>query len=187
MFFSCSNTDELLIENDNSELRNYLPTTNASIQGTYHIQVVGGISNDRCLLSAKQDGSGVVLWYKDEIWGREKWQISPYYFNNIFIGYIIKVYGGVNSEKKFLSVTTDGKRVGLYDRIEGPDSFRQIWKINGLPWAAPTMNYCIIETAGNLSSSRKYLSATKNGESICTWYSDDEAGRERWYLKLVGY
>jgi len=92
----------------------------------YHIIVSKGVSGDRKYLSCTADGSRVDLWNEDDNSGRQRWQFVQMqgpmcnYYN-------IKVDAGVTGGRTFLSCTSDGTHVDLWNQDDG--SGRQRWQV----------------------------------------------------------
>jgi hypothetical protein len=93
----------------------------------YNIRVANGINNNRSYLSTNADGSSVDLWSEDDGSGRQRWRVIPVENNSTFNTYLIQVYGGVSTNKKFLSTNADGTKVDLWYENDG--SGRQKWAI----------------------------------------------------------
>ena len=81
--------------------------------------------SNKCFLSTGENG-GVGLWYQDDGSGRQKWILVPVEGDNSG-NYYIKVYQGVNNQKRFLSVVGESK----VDITEKPMSQnRSLWQIS---------------------------------------------------------
>lgn len=88
------------------------------------LQIIQGISNDRCFLSCTEDGSRVDLWHTDDGSGRQRWFLKGLGNNE----YNILVLEGVQGDKRYLSCTEDGSKVDLWHTDDG--SGRQQWKFS---------------------------------------------------------
>ncbi|OOM76758.1 hypothetical protein [Clostridium sp. BL-8] len=93
----------------------------------YNITVVRGVYSGRTYLSATPDGDLVNLWPEDDGSGRQRWQLVPVQSFSGHSTYLIKVYDGVCSDRKYLSCSADGTIVNLWPEDDG--SGRQIWSI----------------------------------------------------------
>jgi len=114
-----------------------LPAANQNAAGNlYNIRVFGGIDGGlyglvkpATYLSVNRVGSQVDLWPEDDGSGRQRWEITDAGNNEFHI----KVSGGVLDwfifHNKFLSTTSDGHKLDLYDHDDG--SGRQRWRIEG--------------------------------------------------------
>jgi hypothetical protein len=69
----------------------------------------------------------VDLWNIDDNSGRQKWHLDSVGADNI---YRLRISGGVNSTRKFLSFMPDGSKVDLYDIDDGTG--RQHWKLEAV-------------------------------------------------------
>lgn len=68
------------------------------VSGTHNLQILRGLSSNRCVLSSSPDGSTVDLYSKDDGSGRQRWSFS---FLRVAGGenvYNIIIGGGVNPE-----------------------------------------------------------------------------------------
>src|ERR1700724_4663627 len=90
----------------------------AGFEDIYNIKVHGGNSTDKVFLSCTKDGATVDLWNKDDGSGRQRWQFVPLK-SNIPSYYQIKVVGGVDTGRVFLSCTADGGKVDLWSTDDG--------------------------------------------------------------------
>lgn len=93
----------------------------------YNIRVVDGVYSSRKYLSATPDGDSVNLWSEDDGSGRQRWKIIPVKNYSGYSTYLIEVYDGVWSGRKYLSCSEDGTIVNLWGEDDG--SGRQIWSI----------------------------------------------------------
>ncbi|POZ60231.1 hypothetical protein [Chromobacterium alticapitis] len=91
----------------------------------YNIIISGGTTGGRKYLSCTEDGSKVDLWEVDDGSGRQRWNFVPLN-SNIPSYFNIKVVGGVNSGRVYLSCTADGAKVDLWATDDG--SGRQRWQ-----------------------------------------------------------
>lgn len=98
----------------------------AGFTDVFNIKVSGGNSTDRVFLSCGGDGVTVDLWNVDDGSGRQRWQFIPI-SSNIPSYYQIKVVGGVEGGRVFLSCSPDGTRVDLWTEDDG--SGRQRWQL----------------------------------------------------------
>lgn len=137
----------------------------------YNVIIDDGITNNKQYLSVNGDGSNVDLWTHDDYSGRQQWALENrgdyWYFD---------IAGGVSGNRDVLSVNGDGSVVDLWthDDVSG----RQRWRISDAAGADDA--YCNIEIYGGVSSTRKYLSTTSNGDNVDLWTYDDGSGRQRW-------
>ena len=93
----------------------------------YNIKVAEGNSTNRVFLSCTADGTKVDLWNVDDGSGRQRWKIRPLQSTNIPDYFIIKVAGGVEGGRVYLSCTADGTKVDLWNVDDG--SGRQRWQL----------------------------------------------------------
>lgn len=93
----------------------------------YNIRVVDGVYSSRKYLSATPDGDSVNLWSEDDGSGRQRWKVIPVKNYSGYSTYLIEVYDGVWSGRKYLSCSEDGTIVNLWGEDDG--SGRQIWSI----------------------------------------------------------
>lgn len=93
----------------------------------YNIRVVDGVYSSRKYLSATPDGDSVNLWSEDDGSGRQRWKVIPVKKYSGYSTYLIEVYDGVWSGRKYLSCSEDGTIVNLWGEDDG--SGRQIWSI----------------------------------------------------------
>lgn len=93
----------------------------------YNIKVVNGVNSSRKYLSAMPDGTSVNLWTEDDGSGRQRWKLIPVKNYSSYTTYLIEVYGGISSDRKYLSCSADGTSVDLWR--EDDASGRQIWNI----------------------------------------------------------
>lgn len=100
------------------------------LSDVYNIQIMSGINNNRSYLSTNSDGSSVDLWYLDDGSGRQRWKIIPVQNSSVSNTYLIQAYGGVSTNKKFLSTSADGTKVDLWSEDDG--SGRQRWNITNI-------------------------------------------------------
>ena len=98
----------------------------AGYNDVYNIKVAGGTAGGRVFLSCTKDGATVDLWTSDDGSGRQRWQFVPL-SSNIPSYYQIKVVGGVDTGRVFLSCTADGTKVDLWNTDDG--SGRQRWQL----------------------------------------------------------
>jgi len=99
-------------------------------EGIYNIIVSGGVTSDKKYLSCTEDGSKVDLYTKDDGSGRQRWTFTPVSQpNNPIIPsyYNIKIVGGTNNGRVYLSCIPDGTKVDLYNTDDG--SGRQRWQL----------------------------------------------------------
>ena len=92
----------------------------------YNIKVSAGNSTDRVFLSCTGDGVKVDLFNTDDGSGRQRWQFVPL-SSNIPSYFQIKVVGGVDGGRVYLSCTGDGTKVDLWNPDDG--SGRQRWQL----------------------------------------------------------
>lgn len=93
----------------------------------YNIRIVNGVYSSRTYLSATPDGDSVNLWNEDDGSGRQRWKLIPVKNSSGCTTYLIKVYDGVWSDRKYLSCSSDGTIINLWPEDDG--SGRQIWSI----------------------------------------------------------
>ena len=96
----------------------------------YNIRIVKGINSSYTYLSATPDGTAVNLWPVDDGSGRQRWNIVPINDSSSNNTYLIEVYDGVSSGRKYLSSSVDGTIVNLWAEDDG--SGRQEWVIPNL-------------------------------------------------------
>lgn len=146
----------------------------------YNLQILRGLETNKSLLSSSTDGTAVSLHSQDDGAGLQQWIFIPVPGEvNI---YNIRIVSGVSTKRVFLSCTPDGKTVDLYhkDDVSG----RQRWEL--IPVLdAPTPNTYLIRVAGGMSSSRVFLSCTKDGKKVDLYGKDDGSGRQRWQLQEI--
>lgn len=94
-------------------------------EGYYHIKVDNGVYYDKTFLSCSSDGVYSSVWYEDDNSGRQQWYIERINENSTTDLYHIKIKGGIGNDRKFLSSSTDGTRVGLWNVDD--NSGRQQW------------------------------------------------------------
>jgi outer membrane protein assembly factor BamB len=92
----------------------------------YNIIVSGGVTTDKKFLSCRSDGTKVDLWNVDDGSGRQQWVFLPVKGSGICSYFNIKVNGGVDNGRVYLSCTGDGTRVDLWNMDDG--SGRQRWQ-----------------------------------------------------------
>jgi len=141
------------------------------------INVMGGVSGNRKWLSTTSDGGKVDLWLAAG--SRQKWNLvkagKGYYHIMLSFG----VEGrGLRFDNAYLSVTSNGEKVDVYDKDDA--SGRQRWKI--IKRGRGRGRYFNIMIAGGVSGNRKYLSTTSNGNKVDLWIKDDRSGRQRWVI-----
>ena len=117
---------DLLNTDDGSGRQQWNITLVAGYTDIYNIKVSGGNSTDRVYLSCTPDGTKVDLYKADDGSGRQRWQFVQL-SSNIPDYYNIKVVGGVNSGRVYLSCTPDGTKVDLLNTDDG--SGRQRWQL----------------------------------------------------------
>jgi hypothetical protein len=117
---------DLWATDDDSGRQEWDITLVAGFNDIYNIKVHGGNSTQRVFLSCTSDGNKVDLWNKDDGSGRQRWQFVPLN-SNIPNYYQIKVVGGVEGGRVFLSCTEDGNKVDLWNKDDG--SGRQRWQL----------------------------------------------------------
>lgn len=93
----------------------------------YNIRVFNGVNSNRTYLSSNYDGSKVDLWSEDDGSGRQRWRVRAVGHSATSNTYLIQVYNGVSSNKKYLSCSEDGSKVDLWSEDDG--SGRQRWEI----------------------------------------------------------
>jgi hypothetical protein len=96
----------------------------------YNIRVVNGVNCSSSYLSSTPDGTAVDLWPVDDGSGRQRWKITPVSDSSSNNTYLIQVYDGVSSGRKYLSTSEDGTIVNLWAVDDG--SGRQEWVIPNL-------------------------------------------------------
>jgi hypothetical protein len=92
----------------------------------FNIVVDGGVSTNKRYLSCTADGSRVDLYPKDDGSGRQRWSFVKL-DSNIPAYYNIKIVGGVETGRLFLSCSEDGLVVDLWSSDDG--SGRQRWQL----------------------------------------------------------
>ena len=111
------------------------PAKTAITPGAYTIEVKGGVTGKRNLLSCTSDGTVVDLWIEDDESGRQQWvftsadqdplsAVIPYYVT-------IAPAGGVDNADFVLSASADGTKVELVAGDQGTGLQR--FQIQGQP------------------------------------------------------
>lgn len=140
----------------------------------HNFQVLRGLSSNRSLLSCTSAGK-VDLFSTDDGSGRQRWYIVPVTgFPEV---YNIKVQGGTDPGKTFLSCTADGEKVDLFSHDDG--SGRQRWRFVAVS-GSPICSYHNILVVGGVNNGRIYLSCTADGTKVDLIKEDDGSGRQRW-------
>gem|GEM_PF-1834010 len=121
---------DLWSEDDGSGRQKWEFIPVSGLNDVYNIRVGNGINNNRSYLSTNADGSTVDLWYLDDGSGRQRWRVIPVQNSSIANTYLIQVYGGISTNKKFLSANSDGTKVDLWFEDDG--SGRQKWNVTNL-------------------------------------------------------
>lgn len=93
----------------------------------YNIRIFNGVYSSRTYLSATPDGNSVDLWPEDDGSGRQRWKVIPVKNYSGYNTYLIEVFDGVWSDRKYLSCSADGTIVNLWTADDG--SGRQIWSM----------------------------------------------------------
>lgn len=152
-------------------------TTNNYATNAVTMQIVRGLDTSRNLLSCTDDGKLVDLWTCDDGSGRQKWKISRVAgYDDVYNIIIVK---GVNSSYSYLSATPDGTTVNLWPVDDG--SGRQRWKIVPINNSSSNNTY-LIQVYNGVSSGRKYLSSSVDGNIVNLWAVDDGSGRQEWVI-----
>jgi hypothetical protein len=97
------------------------------VAGYYNIIVSKGTDPGKKYLSCTRAGDVVDLWKEDDESGRQRWQLIPVTKPAICSYYEIKVLGGVDTKRNFLSCAASGQVVDLWDKDD--DSGRQRWQL----------------------------------------------------------
>jgi len=119
-------TCDLWAIDDGSGRQRWDITLVAGFNDVYNIRVHGGNSTDKVYLSCTKDGSTVDLWNSDDGSGRQRWQFVSL-SSNIPDYYNIKVVGGVDGGRVFLSCQEGGGKVDLW--AQDDNSGRQRWQL----------------------------------------------------------
>jgi hypothetical protein len=145
----------------------------------YNLQVLRGLGSNRSMLSCTPSG-GVDLWKEDDASGRQRWELKRIQGieGNVFN---ILVQGGTDLGKKFLSCTSDGQRVDLWEKDDG--SGRQRWALTQAPSEPGIPAYFHLKPIAGVSSDRTFLSCAADGQAVDLWREDDGSGRQRWQLQ----
>jgi hypothetical protein len=106
-----------------------------------------------------------VEFRRQQRWNLQEVSGAPGIFN-------ILVSKGTDTGKKYLSCTSNGQTVDLFDKDDG--SGRQRWQLIDFQ----------IKVAGG-TNNRQFLSCTPNGLTVDLWDNDDGSGRQRWQLQLI--
>jgi hypothetical protein len=119
-------TVDLWNTDDGSGRQEWNVTLVDGFNDVYNIMVSAGNSSNRVFLSCTPDGATVDLWNVDDGSGRQRWQFVPL-TSNIPSYFQIKVVGGVESGRVFLSCNDGGGTVDLWNTDDG--SGRQRWQL----------------------------------------------------------
>ncbi|MGE5342951.1 MAG: RICIN domain-containing protein [Candidatus Omnitrophota bacterium] len=109
----------------------FIPIT--GMKDVYNIKIAGGMTTNRKYLSCTSDGTKVDLWSVDDGSGRQRWVVTPVKNSPTCNTYLIKIFGGVSTARKYLSCTPDGIIVDLWTLDD--NSGRQRWQLQEI-WAA---------------------------------------------------
>jgi len=91
----------------------------------WYFDIEGGVSGTRDTLSVTSDGTKVDLWTHDDVSGRQRWVITD--AAGVDDAYCnIEIYDGVSGTRKYLSTTSDGRKVDLWTHDDA--SGRQRWR-----------------------------------------------------------
>lgn len=143
--------------------------------GPINIRVGGGTTHGRVFLSCTSTGDKVDLYTHDDNSGRQRWIISPAIYHGSTPCHNIFIAGGVNGERRFLSVTGDGVKVDLWTQDDG--SGRQRWIIE------QQGGFVHILSAGGVHPpQRRFLSVPSEGTKCDLYDHDDGSGHQRWLL-----
>lgn len=152
------------------------------IPGQHNLQILRGLTTNRCLLSCTGDGKTVDLWSNDDGSGRQRWTFVLSKVRGEQEVYNIVVEKGLTSDRKFLSCSSDGARVDLWSVDDG--SGRQRWEIFPID-NSPTPDTYMIKVCEGVASDRRYLSCTPDGKKVDLFPGDDGSGRQRWQIQGV--
>lgn len=151
-----------------------------SITGVHNLQILRGLSGNRCLLSARSNGSAVDLWHADDNSGRQQWKLIPIQgLNHV---YNIALTSGINASIGYLNCSSEGGQVDLVDRDDGSD--RQKWELIPVP-DSPSCNTYLIRVRGGVVAQQRYLSCRADGSVVELAIEDDGSGRQRWQIQDV--
>jgi hypothetical protein len=92
----------------------------------------------------------------------------------------IVVYDGISNDRKYLSCTSDGTKVDLFNVDD--KSGRQMWKLVKVPGLTGVYNIIV---SNGVSNDRKYLSCISDGTKVDLFNVDDKSGRQMWKLVKV--
>lgn len=121
---------DLWTNDDGSGRQKWQITRVNGYNDVYNIRVVNGVNCSKSYLSSTPDGTEVNLWPVDDGSGRQRWKIVPINNSSTNNTYLIQVYDGVSSGRKYLSSSVDGTIVNLWAEDDG--SGRQEWVIPNL-------------------------------------------------------
>ncbi|MDJ0837113.1 MAG: hypothetical protein QNK37_11395 [Acidobacteriota bacterium] len=93
----------------------------------YNILVNRGLSSNRKYLSCNSDGTVVDLWNCDDGSGRQRWKLSTAFGAPTPDTFHLFPENGVSGSRKYLSCTSDGTKVDLWNKDDA--SGRQRWQI----------------------------------------------------------
>jgi hypothetical protein len=93
----------------------------------------------------------------------------------------VKIGGGVQYQREFLSVPSNGLFADLYTQDD--QSGRQRWRF--LPIIGEDYQYHIM-VVGGTDQAHKFLSATEDGAKVDLYDRDDGSGRQRWNVFRAG-
>jgi len=121
---------DLWVKDDDSNRQTweFKPVPGTSL---FNIRLVA--SQARRFLSCTGDGLVVDTYDKDDGSGRQRWVVEPVPNSPTPDTFLIRISGGVTTNRKLLSCTPDGAKVDLYDHDDG--SGRQRWQLQEV-WRA---------------------------------------------------
>ena len=160
-------------------------------QGSYRIIISGGVHTGRRFLSCTEDGSKVDLYTVDDGSGRQRWIVD-----NFGDYCTIRVAGGVKNGRVYLSCTANGCLVDLFTQDDA--SGRQRWEIldhsvqhNKHWFLNPALPMCRkhmqVRVKGGTFGGRILLSCTADLAKVDLFTTDDNSGRQKWYLEPTGF
>jgi len=146
-------------------------------EGKYEIQVSGGVTFNKSILTKESNNESVNL-QRSQSPIAQQWQLKESSGQNSTFN-LLTVDPSL-PKNKFLSCKPDGAMVDLYDKDDG--SGRQQWSIISLPGATDTYYLMIVR---GLSTDKRYMSCSSEGDRVDLYNKDDRSGRQRWVLKRV--
>lgn len=148
-----------------------------SFEGKYKVRVLGGVLEQREILTKLSNNTNVDLQRSQEKYQQEwEFRLSSGQDGS----YNILTTDPNMSKQKFLSVVPDGSKVDLWDKDDG--SGRQRWTIVQVGTKKDVFHLIIKQ---GRTSDKKFLSCGKFGKDVNLWHKDDGSGRQEWIVKKV--